>query len=77
MFDYVEQISGRTVGGATPTPTPGKSQSYMAAEESKQKRQQDRQRQELEKQAKRLQENDDLDRVEQMQYGEEDNEDDM
>ena len=52
MFDFVEQISGRPVGGVTPDGnTPGESK-------------QERQRQELDKQAKRLHEQDELARVE-------------
>lgn len=65
MFDYVEQIAGRTVGGSHGSTTGG-----QGAKSKKQ-----RERQDIERQAKKLKENDELEQVENIQY--EDNEDDV
>ena len=59
MFDFVEQISGRPTPAAMPAPTQDK---------------RSKQRQELDRKQRNLQEKDEIEEVENMQF--EDNEDD-
>ena len=66
MFDFVEQINGRPVN-QTPNPSPQGGAPVKKKEETKQ----ERMRSELDRQARNLQDKDEIAEVEQIEYADE------